>query len=413
MVTDTPNLSFDPPLPSRQMGELKDMAQEVVIASSTLEGRIARETAAVLGDRLRFLNSYHSNLIEGHKTSILDIEAALQQDYSQDEQKRYAQQLCAAHVRVERALMNEVLETPPVNICNFSFVSKIHRDFYAQLPAQHQFTHSQGGFTRYSVKPGKMRGGLVSLDGGTTIHGPNAKVLPEKYEQFSRYYDPNNFHGDERLIAAAAGHHRLVWLHPFRDGNGRVSRLFSGLYMAAIGINRANLWSLSRGFSRDKQWYMTNLQSADSPDADGKRFDQAFFADYCLYFLEVCLDQIQFMDKILGLHRIDARIEGYIKDRDKSRGALHPLDQRAGKLLKTLFLQGLVARGEARSIMGMEAQTDRHARRIVSQLIQEGLACSTSHRAPLTIGFPTNVLRYYFPDIFDPSVLGEIEAQMP
>ena len=30
-----------------------------------------------------------------------------------------------------------------------------------------------------------------------------------------------------------------------------------------IGINRSNLWSLSRGFSRNKQWYMTNLQSAD------------------------------------------------------------------------------------------------------------------------------------------------------
>lgn len=99
------------------------------------------------------------------------------------------------------------------------------------------------------------------------------------------------------------------------------------------------------------------------------------------------------------------------KDRDKSRGALHPLDQRAGKLLKAVFMQGLVSRGDARFIMGMEAQSDRHARRIVSQLIQEGLICSTSHRAPLTIGFPTKVLRYYFPDIFDPSVLGEIEAQ--
>lgn len=102
MLAETPNLSFDPPIPSRQLGELKDLAQEVVVASSTLEGRIANETAAVLGDRLRFLNSYYSNLIEGHKTSILDIEAALQQDYSQDEQKRYAQQLCATHVQVER-----------------------------------------------------------------------------------------------------------------------------------------------------------------------------------------------------------------------------------------------------------------------------------------------------------------------
>lgn len=409
MEPDAANLSFQPPIPSQRLDELKDMAQDVVIASSTLEGRIAKQTASVLGDRLRFLNSYHSNLIEGHKTSILDIEAALQQDYSKDEQKRYAQQLCAAHVQTERALMAEVLSSPPENSCGFEFVSRIHRTFYELLPAQHQFTHSQGGFSRYSVMPGQMRDGQVSLDGGMTIHGPDAKILPGKYEAFSNLYAPSNFHGDERLIAAAASHHRLVWLHPFRDGNGRVSRLFSGLYLARIGINRSNLWSLSRGFSRDKQWYMTNLQSADSPDGSGGGFDQAFFADFCLYFLEVCLDQIRFMDKILGLHRIDARIEGYIKDRDKARGALHPLDQRSGKLLKALFLQGEIARGEARSILGMERQSDRQARRIVSQLLQEGLVCSTSHRAPLTIGFPAKVLRYYFPDIFDPSVMGEGE----
>nr|WP_281432181.1 Fic family protein [Desulfatitalea alkaliphila] len=300
-----------------------------------------------------------------------------------------------------------MLTDPPPNPCAFDFVRRIHRMFYEQLPAEHRFTHSRGGFTPHSVMPGHMRDGDISLDGGATVHGPTARQLPALYDTFSRLYQPHHFHGDERLIAAAAAHHRLLWLHPFRDGNGRVARLFSGLYLAAVGINRTNLWSLSRGFSRNKQWYMTNLQSADSPTADRSGFDQPFFADYCLYFLEVCLDQAIFMDKILGLQRIDARIDGYIKDRRASRGAIHPIDPRAAKLLKALFLQGEIPRGEARAVMGMESQTDRHARRIVSQLISEGLVRSTTHRAPLTIGFPTKVLRYYFPDIFDLSVLGE------
>ncbi len=403
----TPTFSLHPPIPSKRQGELKDMVQAVIIASSTLDGRIAEETATALGDRLRFLNSYHSNLIEGHKTSILEIEAALNKDFSIDEQKRYSQELCAAHVQVERELMQALVTSPADNICGFNFIGKIHKKFYEQLPAHHQYTHSQGGFTRYSVMPGKMRDENISLDDGRTSNGPDVKELPALYEAFSRLYNSVNFHGDERLLAVAASHHRLGWLHPFRDGNGRVIRLFSGLYMAHIGINRSSLWSLSRGFSRDKQWYMTNLQSADSPSEDGKSFDQEFFADYCLYFLEVCLDQIKFMDKILRLNRIDARIEGYIKDRDKARGATNPLDSRAGKLLKTLFLKGILPRGEARKIMGMESQSERHARRIVSQLTKEGLVQSESHRAPLKIGFPTHVLRYYFPDLFDPSVLGE------
>lgn len=407
MKTDTSDISLLPPIPSKRLGELKDMAQEVIIASSTLEGRIAPETATALGDRLRFLNSYHSNLIEGHKTSIVDIEAALDKVFSRDSQKRYAQELCAAHVQTERALMDEVISGPPENICGFEFVSKIHKTFYGLLPKNHQYVHNQEGFTRHSVKPGEMRDGAVSLDGGITAHGPDAKTLWGKYNEFEKCYHPTHFHGDERLIAIAASHHRISWLHPFRDGNGRVARLFSGLYMACTGINRSNLWSLSRGFSRHKQWYMTNLQSADSIDRHKKCFDQDFFADYCLYFLEVCLDQARFMDKILGLNRIDARIEGYIKDRDKARGALNPLDRRSGRLLKALFMQGSISRGDAQSILGMNQQSDRQARRIVSSLIKEGLVQSESHRAPLTIAFPAKVLRYYFPDIFDPSVLGD------
>lgn len=405
-MNDIHDLSFDPALPSKRLGELKDMAQQVIIASATLDGRIAKETASALGDRLRFLNSYHSNLIEGHKTSILEIEAALNQNFSSNEQQRYAQELCAAHVRTERALMQDVLSNPPENICSFDVVAEIHKRFYEQLPDHHLYTHGPNGFSRHLVLPGKMRDSDISLDNGLTAHGPSPTDLPRKYDAFQHTYNHHNFHGDEKLIAVAASHHRLSWLHPFRDGNGRVVRLFSGLFLALCGINSSNLWSLSRGFSRAKQWYMTNLRSADSPSRDRRSFDQDFFADYCHFFLETCLDQIAFMDDILGLQRIDARIDAYIRDRDKKRGARHPIDPRAGKLLKALFLQGTIARGAARSVMGMENQTDRHARRIVSQLTREGLIQSPTTRAPLQIAFPTHVLHYYFPDLFDPSVMG-------
>ncbi|MFP4572140.1 MAG: Fic family protein [Desulfobacterales bacterium] len=401
------SFSLNPPLPSVRPGELKDTAQEVMVASATLEGRIAPETAEALGDRLRFLNSYYSNLIEGHKTSVVDIENALKQKFSTDSEKRYAQQLCAAHVETERRFMRQIVSNPAENICSFDYLSRIHASFYEKLPAEHLYTHSSGGFTGYSVMPGKMRDAEVSMDGGRTPHGPAAGELGAKYREFEALYHQQNFHGDERLIAAAASHHRLTWLHPFRDGNGRVARLFSGLYMALAGINRGNLWSLSRGFSRDKQWYMTNLQSADSPNAERSGFDQAYFADFCMFFLETCLDQIKFMEKILALDRIDARIDMYIKDRQEPVGPLAPLDSRAGRLLKALFFRGEVARAEAGPIMDMGHQSRRNARRIVSRLIAEGLVRSDSHRAPLKIGFPAHVLRYYFPDLFDPSVLGE------
>ncbi|MDZ7759540.1 MAG: Fic family protein [Desulfovermiculus sp.] len=405
----TLEFSIRPALPARRVGELKDLAQEVAVASASLEGQIADSTARALGDCLRYLNSYYSNLIEGHKTSILEIDDALNKKFSPDQEKRYAQELCAAHVLAEKELMEQMLFDPPDNVCSLSFVCRIHRTFYENLPQKHRYTHNQGGFTAYDVHSGQLRDGNVSLDDGYTVHGPDASILPQKFREFEEAFNQSNFHGDERLMAAAAAHHRLTWLHPFRDGNGRVSRLFSGLYLACIGVNRSNLWSLSRGFSRDKQWYMVNLRSADSPNVDCTGFDQDFFADYCMFFLETCLDQIRFMDRILSLKRIDARIDGYMRDRAKERGAQNPLDARAGKLFKALFMQGEIQRGKARDVMGMEAKSERQARRIVSQMVKEGLVQSDSHKAPLRIAFPTHVLRFYFPDLFDPSVLGKLE----
>jgi len=51
--------------------------------------------------------------------------------------------------------------------------------------------------------------------------------------------------------------------------------------------------------------------------------------------------------------------------------------------------------------------SQRSARRVVSTLLDEGLLQSPSHRAPLTIGLPLGALPYYFPDLYDPSVIGE------
>jgi len=175
-----PAYYLTPPLPGNSnIGPLKDMAQEIIAASAGLEGKVAGETAIVLGDQLRLINSYYSNLIEGHKTTIPDISMALQKKFSKD-------------------------------------------------PEKHLYTHTPKGFSRAPVNPGQIRDVNVSVD-GRSLHGPDYQDLPALLKTFAQSYTPDQFHGDERLIAMAASHHRLTWLHPFRDGNdssnwGRVLR---------------------------------------------------------------------------------------------------------------------------------------------------------------------------------------------
>lgn len=396
--------SLKPILPGRKnIGPLKDMAQEIITASARLEGRIAKETAAALGHHLRLINSYYSNLIEGHKTTIPDIEMALQQNYHQNPEKRYAQELCAAHVETEQHFMRLIEAPDDGNICDLKFLSDLHAAFYARLPENHLYTHTDAGFTDIPVNPGRMRDVNVSVD-GRTPHGPHFTCLPELMKSFSAAYEPDQFHGDERLVAMAAAHHRLTWLHPFRDGNGRVARLFSGLYMSRCGVNRGGLWSLSRGLSRDKKRYMFELWATDSPEEKngGHQFNEDLLADFCAFFFSVCIDQIKFMEGLLGLSQIESRIDWYVETRSKQ--ANRPLRTESAKLLRAVFMQGAIARGRAAGILNM---SERNARRIVSILLEEGLLQSENHRAPLTIGLPLNVLPYYFPDLYQPSVIGE------
>ena len=51
-----------------------------------------------------------------------------------------------------------------------------------------------------------------------------------------------------KLIAIACAHHRIAWVHPFRDGNGRVVRLQSQAALIQHGAGSA-LWSVSRGIA--------------------------------------------------------------------------------------------------------------------------------------------------------------------
>jgi Fic family protein len=396
--------SLTPVLPGPEhLGPLKDMAQEVAVSSAGLEESIPRETARAIGGCLRLVNSYYSNLIEGHKTTIPEIEQALQQKFVEQPERRYAQELCAAHVRVEQELMARLAGEPDINVCDPSFIGTIHSRFYAQLPEHHQFTHHSGGFTRVPVLPGALRDGEVSLD-AKTPHGPSAAQLPGLMETFASRFDPGASHGDERLIAAAVSHHRLAWLHPFRDGNGRVARLHTALLLARHRVNTSNLWSLSRGFSRNKQGYMLNLNATDSPGEPNEDtfFHQGLTADFCRFFFEICLDQIGFMRSLLQLNEVESRIEWMVET--LVRTEMPRLAPQSTRLLRSVFRRGAVPRGEVPEIVGLAERTAR--RNVVAPLLAAGYLQSASHRDPLTIGLPVKALRFLFPSLFDPTVVG-------
>jgi len=68
-------------------------------------------------------------------------------------------------------------------------------------------------------------------------------------------------------LAAAAAHHRLLWIHPFLDGNGRVARLMSHA-MLLEALDTGAVWSVARGLARKVADYSNRRDAGNAIAVD-------------------------------------------------------------------------------------------------------------------------------------------------
>jgi Fic family protein len=124
----------------------------------------------------------------------------------------------------------------------------------------------------------------------------------------------------ETIIAAAAAHHRLLWIHPFLDGNGRVARLASHAVFLETPDTGA-IWSIARGLAKNVDAYKGHLADCDSPrrgDRDGRgQLSEAALIDFTVFFLKVCLDQVTFMEDLMQPEHLRTRVLSWAEEETK------------------------------------------------------------------------------------------------
>ena len=72
---------------SPKRANLNDLALELATISASFKSSLPDSIATALADLIRSMNCYYSNLIEGHNTHPVEIEKAMQDDYSTDPEK--------------------------------------------------------------------------------------------------------------------------------------------------------------------------------------------------------------------------------------------------------------------------------------------------------------------------------------
>lgn len=385
---------MEPMLPKAQGSRLSKLTCEILKASGRLTGQV--HSSIVLkrvADLVREMNSYYSNLIEGHKTTPREIERAMKRDFSRDQTQSDNQHLSLAHIDVEK-LMEERLKDGSVDVYSTDFLCWLHREFYTRLPeALHQAKTKSG--KSYRVEPGRLRHFMVDIGRHTP---PGFEALPKFMNRFRAFYGDEHILETNRLIVTAASHHRLAWIHPFGDGNGRVIRLHSHALLIRHGIAGHGLWTLSRGLARWRQRYYACLEAADQPrrnDLDGRgNLSDAALADFCVFFLETILDQIHFMSGLLELPALRTRVERYFQFE-----ALHlkRYRQEIMRVARTLVDEGEIPRSRVLGITGRAATVSAE---IIKLGLDEGYFATPSPKGPLRAAFPTKVQEFYFPQLF-------------
>lgn len=254
----------------------------------------------------------------------------------------------------------------------------------------------EGGGRRFMMVPGELRSS-PEQDNAVGRHQPPSSVcVPSFMEYFEQKYAFGRLGSAKRLMAIAAAHHRLNFIHPFPDGNGRVSRLMSHAMTLTAGIGAHGLWSISRGLARgleSRTEYKSMMDHADMPrqgDLNGRgNLSQRALEDFSIWFLKVGLDQIRFMGELFELDRLAERMKAYA-----GRKGWRP---EAAVLLIEILHRGEIARGDAAAITGLGERTSRDT---LGALVADGIIGSNSKKRAVSLRFPVKALDLLFPRLF-------------
>jgi Fic family protein len=373
---------------SRHRGALTDLAVDLAARSAGFRRSLPEGVRTALADLVRAMNCYYSNLIEGHDTHPVDIERALRNDYSRDRRKRDLQLEAKAHVQVQAWIDAGGLAGRAVTP---AAIREVHRRFCELLPDELLQVEDPDTHERSRVVPGELRRRDVKV-------GEHVPVSPGAIPRFLARLEVayGGLGRTDAILGAAAAHHRLLWIHPFLDGNGRVARLMSHA-MLLEALDTGGIWSVSRGLARNVAAYKAHLSNCDLPrrnELDGRgALSEEELAKFTRFFLETCIDQVTFMESLVQPDRLRARILVWAEEEVR----LGTLPAKAGHVLEAILYRGELPRADVAGLLGA---TDRHARRIVAPLVERAVVVSDHARAPLRLAFPAALAPRWMPGLF-------------
>jgi Fic family protein len=266
--------------------ELSRLCASLRRATAELEDMVPLEGRKSLSSAISAVSAFHSSRVEGRSPDPEEFLRLVLDQGSADasEESRECISLLGMHEDVHSEAYAESME-PSAE----AWLLERHARFAKAAP-----------WTAGAQMPGTFRN--VDVQVGMHVPPPHDRISAFM-DHFYRRYRQDWLQGDvTKVLAVATSHHRLAYIHPFEDGNGRLARLYSSAMAQRAGIASGGLWSLPRALACTAggvDEYHRKMSLADRPrqgDRDGRgNLSLAALESFTTWFLEACLAEVDRM----------------------------------------------------------------------------------------------------------------------
>ncbi len=235
-----------------------------------------------LKDIFQMMESLGSARIEGNHTTLAEFVEKIIDQIPKDTKEESVREI----FNIERAI--KFIED---NISENGKITRAHISELHKIIVDGLTPPNRGEGSNY---PGDLRPINVGIQGSSHVPPDKVKV-PEYFDELIAFVnadtDPQN-----HLLVTALSHHRMAWIHPFDNGNGRLIRMFTYALLIKQGfkVHNGRILNPTAIFCMDRNEYYRNLGLADTGEKDK-------VLQWCQYVLEGLREEIEKIDRLLDL----------------------------------------------------------------------------------------------------------------
>jgi len=275
----------------------------------------------------------------------------------------------------------------------------------ADIPVTHAFVRelhrlSVDGLVREGdPTPGQYRAVNVQISQAAHVPPSHLYVHPEMSEwlDFVNRAMPTA----QQMIHVAMAHHRFLWIHPFRNGNGRVSRLVSYAMLRRHGFeSRGGLRAVNPTsvFGNDRDGYYGSLSAADDLSNEGT-------IDWCTFFVRGIHGDMERLTSLNDFEFVLTQLLDPVVDRLVAGGRA---SRGEGEAIRIAVRLQTVKAGDLESALpGTPTQRSVAIRSMVERgLLEHDVRGPRFYRVPITSGLIGRLVINRLDDLgFMPSIL--------